>query len=191
MSSYSLYPGFVKIRYTGNGHVHYQTLPVRPYQAVGGDWLLVQKSDVIGEEWTSWVDTYAALYKTFLNTADEVQVAHLWSFPDEDSDPVFIAEYALALAGTNAGAAVPYGQLVFTMRTQAGGLQRLFIMEGYYPANQKGYPPFPAGIPKNYTDFCVGNDSAIVGRDGEFLSSIVSYTSKYNDALRKKFLLAQ
>lgn len=191
MAGLSLYPGFVKLRYTGNGHVHYQTIPARPFLAVGGEWYLEKKDVAGGSEWSALVDAYVALYKPFLNTADEVQVAHLWAYPDEDSDPVFIEEHNIALAGTSATASVPYGQLVFTMRTTAGGLMRSYVMEGYYPANQKGYPPFPAGVPKNFTDYLKASGSWVVGRDGAFLSSIVSFTSKYNDALRKKFLLAQ
>jgi len=191
MARNSLYPGFIKLRYTGNGHVHYQTIPVRPFLSVGGTWFVVLKGNAAGELWTDFVDAYWNVLKPFLNTADELQVAHLWHYDSEDGDPIFREEYAVAAAGTAAGAALPYGQQVFTMRTELGGLFRCYIMECSTVANVKAYPPFGTGATKNLTDFLKGSTSAVVGRDGAFLSSVVSQVTKYNDALRKKYLLQQ
>jgi hypothetical protein len=191
VAAYSLYPGFVKIRYTGNGHVHYQTLPVRPFVAVGGMWYLEKKNEAGGGLWTAEVDAWVIRFKAFLNTADEVQVAHLWTVDEGTNEATFQEEYNIAAAGTSASAAVANGQAVFTMRTTLGGLARIYVMEGYQLPNVKAYPPFAAGVIKNLTDYAKANGSFLVGRDGAFLSSVVSSVSKTNDALRKKFLLAQ
>jgi len=191
MAGFSLYPGFVKIRYTGGGHVHYMTLPARPFLSVGGTWFLEKKNMAGGALWTTLVDAWVLVLKPFLATADEVQVAHLWSFDSEDGDPIFREEYNIAVAGTSAGAAIPYGQAVMTMRTTLGGLMRIYLMESNNAVNLKLYAPFAAGLVKNMTDYAKGDGSFLVGRDGAFLSSVVSFTSKTNDALRKKFLLAQ
>jgi hypothetical protein len=191
MARYSLYPGFIKIRYTGNGHVHYQTIPVRPFVAVGGGWWLEQKLGGAGDPWADSVNDYVLLLKPFLGPTDEIQVAHLWTMASEDAEPVFQEEHNIAVAGTAGGAGVAYGQVVFTMRTTLGGLARVYIMEGVNAVNAKLYPPFGAGPVKSISDFIKGDTSFFVGRDGAFLSSVVSYTSKTNDALRKKYLLAQ
>lgn len=184
---YSLYPGFIKLNYKGNGHTHIQVIPVVPDEILGV-WNLVCK-DNVARGWTASVDSYVVKLKPFFKTTDSLISAQLWTIASEGADPVFVEEYALAVAGTDAGTITPYGQYVTTMRTQAGGLYRSYLMETTVGANVSQIPPFGAGRGKDLADYLVSGSSMVRGRDGSPCVAAIRTISKYNDALRKKFLV--
>lgn len=190
MARASLYPGFIRILYTGNGHVHKATIPVRP-TLDAGTWKLTKNDGTFYSPWTAAVDAYVLLLKAFLNTADEVQTAQLWTLASGDADPLYVADHAIAAAGTSAVAAVPNGQATLIFRLDSGGLLKLHIMESSSAANIHTFPPFGAGSVENLRAHVMGAATGFfIGRDGGIPTSCTSFTTKVNDKLRRKFLLA-
>lgn len=189
MGRNSLSPGFVRLIYTANGRIHKATLPCMPVDNAG-TWAIEKNNATLYSPWTAAVDAFVLVFKPFLNTADEVQTAQLWTQYSENSDPVFREEYAIAAAGTSAAAALVYGQQTMVFRTENGGLLRLYIMEPASSVNYHFFPPFPAGVYENMRAHVMGATTGwLIGRDGGRPTSCCSVTSKVNDKLRKKFLL--
>lgn len=187
MTVNSLFPGFVRMLYTGNAHPHIQVLPVKSITPNGASWDLGTKSGGV-LDWASAVLAYATVFVPFLASTDEVISASLWQIASVGADPIFLAEDDISLAGTNAGAAVPMGQAVMTFRTSLGGLYRWYCMEPAIADDTILFPPYTGPFLALF-NYLTGVNSVVVGRDGGSPTSSIRLVSKENDALRKKYLL--
>lgn len=189
MAINSLYPGFVKIFYTSNGHQHTQTLPVKPYVGLGGAWYLEQKNDVTGIQFSAAVTVYANLFKALLHTTSTVTSAELWTMSSPTADPQFREVVEVATAGTATGTVIPYSQVSVTYRTANGGLFRHLVLEqSIHAVNAEMYPPFSAATAAMRA-WLTGDQSFVFGRDGGALVAAIRLLSKTNDQLRKRYLL--
>jgi hypothetical protein len=189
MGIHGLYPGFINLHYTGNGHPHVQKQPLLA-NVEGSGPATVLRNDGTFQSWNELMDAYVALLKVFMKTTDSVVSADLWNITSEGEDPVFIETYDISVVGTNAGAASPNSQRVITFRTEFGGLYRWYLMEAPCTLDQVVNPPFGGDAATiNLTDFLIGTGGFFGGRDGGRLRSALREVTKVNDALRKKHIL--
>lgn len=87
--------------------------------------------------------------------------------------------------GTGLGLNVAAFQQLFTCRTLGGKIAKLQFMEGNIGDNEVTVV-MPSANQTAYRDFVTGDSTAIVGRDDEFLLSLISYSSGQNEHLQKK-----
>lgn len=186
MASNSLYPGFIRLVYTGNAHLHIQTIPIISIDPSGGSYNIGLRGGT-QDLWTDAIVDYITVAKPFLAAADDFVSASLWEVPTIGADPIFLEETMLGIAGTG-GTAVANSQTVITFRTNQGGLYRWYLMEGSNAVDVIVNPPF-AGAAATFVAYMVGATSLVAGRDGGLLTSAVRYVTKINDALRKKYFL--
>lgn len=188
MAVNSLYPGFIKYFYTSAGHPHVMTQPVKPYAAVGGEYFLPSKTNVVGVVWTSWVEDFVVEWKKWFPTTASMGRAELWTMASPTAEPVFIASEIIGEAGVNGSTASLYTQAQMTFRSQTGGLFRLQLMEPTLGANLEYYPPMIDYF-GTMAALLTGDDSPVVARDGGFLNAPIRLLTKTNDKLREKYLL--
>lgn len=195
----SLFPGFIRVEYQSNGHLHEQVLPVKPFENITGGFGVEKPiSPAQYANWKDAVDAYIGIMKAFFVAGDTILSASLWTLDSPTADPLFVDEYSLAVVGTGTSAVTPNSQLTVSARTNAGGLLRFYFMEGSFSVNTKATPPSYAGLGTTATPasamaalrtFVIGTDNFIFGRDGGRPISFLRAFGKVNDILRKKFLL--
>lgn len=184
-------PGFVKIFYTSNSNPHVQTLPV-DYDAStptpGNDPILVQ-ADGGTMTGSAAVAAWVAVFKTlFAATATFTGFEFYEKTPG--NDPTFVFGDDLNIVGTNGGAVVPMEQVVYSFRTGAGGVLKIYGMEASVAVNVRLPLRVSSAAPHGaIATYLLSGDNFIVGRDNAFPISGIYVTSKLNDALRKRQLL--
>lgn len=184
--------GFVKIFSTQNGVTHVQSVGVDVVSGytVGEEPSFTPNvgSDVL---MSVAVDAYITLLKPIFGPDTSFNQAEYWSKPTDESDPVWVFTHPIGEVGTGSTASADMLQAVMSFRTALGGLFRLYFMEisGDVPVNFRTSWPFGAGPYLNLANYLVGDDGWIIGKDNGALVVPIYFTSKYNDALRKKRML--
>lgn len=185
-----LAPGYAKLDYQSNGHQHVMTLPVIP-SGSGGSIVFEKKGGGTTTPLNAW-DALADVLLPFFATGDSFNAITVFTQADCDSAPVF--QYTSVLTGQNGtagGSDVPWVQTVLTFRSQDGGRGKFQFMESNEPNNQHfALSSVSTGAVHDLAVYLTSNDSWIAARDNSFLASALNLTSKTNDELRKKFLLA-
>lgn len=184
----SLFPGFVKLFYTSNGHSHVQTIPVQPYLGVGGVWFLSEKGSSVGRAWAVSFADYVAQFKNILHTSNSVGFAELWTLDNATADPVFREAFDFSGAGLSAGTVIPFLQSSIAWRADDGGLYRWVMVENLGAVNTSDPPPFAAPY-EAFRTYMLGGTSCVSARSGGFLVAALRLLHKTNDKLREKFLL--
>lgn len=191
MTVFDLSPGFVKILYVRDTIQHVQTIPVAP----SGDIVVgeepsffrnVNPPDLMGV----CVDELIALYKPIFGADVDISSAEFWSKPEPEDDPFWVFTHDVGEVGTAGSASAPFLQSTMTLRTASGHHYKnvLVAISSVFPNDLRTFWPFSAGVFKNLADYLIGDDSWIVGRDGANLVVPTTFTTKTNDAVRKKVL---
>lgn len=188
MAPNSLYPGFVKLFYTSAASLHTQTLPCKPFVAVGGEWWLESKAGGAGNSWKIFVDNYAAVMRTFFPAVSTITFAELWTLATPTAVPVFQDTHQLNVVGTNGTAVVPMSQIVTTFRTQAGGRLKIQYMDVSFNPNAEIQPPFTGAL-LALSNYLTQGTGWVCGRNGGFPIQAIRALTKTNDHLRKKRVL--
>ena len=188
MTVFSLFPGFVRLRYTVEARPHVQTLPCKPFLAFTGEWFVELADQVGGVLWTTAIESYlTSLAGVFQGTVTQFASAELYTLSDPEADPLFVEAYAPTGPVFTGGIAQDWMESVFTFRTQSGGILRLYLMEGTSSINQRVFPPLYAGAgSKAVADYILSAQSFVFGRDGSRAIAGIAFTTKTNDKLRKK-----
>lgn len=187
---HSLYPGFIRLFYTSNGHSHRQVLPVQPNTPAAGTALKLHDGSVGAGDWTDDITEWVSLVKVFFHTADNFDSAELWTLASPTADPIFRETFSLGIAGTNAGADTPAGQGVLTFRGNEGERSLIYLMEGVISSSlRQAYADFDSAT-KALADFVTAPDGWIFGRDNNYPIATLNFTGKVNDQLRKKYFLS-
>jgi len=189
MAKNSLSPGFVKMYYGRGGSQHVHTIPIKFHDApVAGSDPLLLKHDASGTNFGFLVEEYADLFKALFAATETIDHAEVWSQPTPDDDPVWIFSDAISVAGTNGVATSVGSEAVMTFRTASGGLYRWYCMEPSLPPNQVYSPAtFPAAYAA-ISDYLIGGDSWVYGRDNGKVAVPLSMKTKTNDVLRRLLL---
>jgi hypothetical protein len=189
MMSHGLARAFCKIQYTQNLLLHVQTLPLA-YVGTAIPGVEPDVSPKVGADipFSTFVDAYTDLMQPLYGTDTAISTAEFWFMPTDTSDPIWIWTEAVGKAGTATTASADLLQSVMTFRTALGGLFRLYNMEisGEIPVNYRSVWPFSAGPYLNMANYLIGDSSPVIGRDDASLVVPIAFTTKYNDALRKK-----
>lgn len=192
MAQNSLYPGFIKLKYTVAGRPHHQILPVE-YSvnppSIGVEPQLITDDGTISMG--DAIDSYEDIIDDFFNSTDtNFVLAEAWSLATPESDATFVYAYPIGHAGASASTTVAYSQSVFSFRSSAGGYLKLYYMETRYSVNQEDPFPFTAAERTAlYTYLTDPLTNWIKARDGGVVVSGINFFTKTNDALRKKYLL--
>lgn len=190
MAINDLAPGFIKLFYNSNGHNHVDTIPIRPSGTpVPGTMpnVLDAGDNVVTAlvGLTAYITAIKALYHTSASFVGYEVYTKAIGF-----DPLFVFGDDLNIAGTSAVAAVPDGEVVITFRTAQGGVAKFYAMEGSTATNVRtAARTGAAGIVGTLTTFFLGATNIRMGRDTAKIISGIYFTSKINDALRKKRVL--
>lgn len=185
-----LSPGFIKLFYTSNGNPHIDTIPVQPSGTpVPGSMPNVTDTGLNIVTALAGVTAYVTAMKAFLNVASSYTGWEFYSQAVGD-EPVFIYGDDLSIVGTSATATVVDSEIVASYRSGNGGTGKVYIMEGTQAVNQRiaGRVGAAAPVGALYT-FLLGATNIRICRDGGRPISGLWYTTKTNDALRKKRLL--
>lgn len=185
-----LSPAFFKLFYNRTGLLkpHVQTMSLQPAAPpVIGSSPSILKAGGGSNDFGDFIDDYVALFKAI--TSDDFTFTHceFWSQPLPTDDPVFVFDHSLAVVGTDTAAHVTAEQLVITYRTSNGGLMRFYQMEGTAAVDIVAFPPFSTAY-ANLSNFLLGADNCITGRDNGYPSSVISLKTKTNDVLRRKLV---
>lgn len=188
----SLYPGFVKLNYKRGAITHTATLPVLPQgvPTVGTEPSFFQKNGTAALM-STLVNAFVTVWRPFLFTDMDIQSADYWSVPGPDGDPVWIYSHLIGLQGSGTGSTAAAGEAVMSFRTDQGGLLKIYWMEPYaalLTVPVQSYP-FPAGGTTTFANYMLGGTSWVVGRDGGAPAVPIKFTTKTNDALRRKLYL--
>jgi len=147
------YPGpyEVRINYTVAGRSHQQRLNVRidgtPVAGVD-DFTTIDalRRDDTPVALDSEVDDWVDLIKVYFNSTDgDIVNAELWKYEAESFNADFVAAYDIAVAGTSATATSPASQLMWTFRTQEGGVMKISLMDVHVTPGAKISPPYTSG----------------------------------------------
>lgn len=185
----SLYPSFVKIFYSANGHPHTMVLPVQMVLPAGNPPSLTLKNGTT-QDWETCVGTnFVPLLAQVFNVASSFVSAEIWSMATPTADPVFVDAMTIGMVGQSGSPTVPYSQVSMTFRAADGGLFRLLLLEGTQGANARDDPPFDGAANLNISNFLIGATSFVCARSGGYLIAPIRLLTKTNDKLRSKFLL--
>jgi hypothetical protein len=191
MTEYSLAPGFVRLRYTGSSIEHIQTLPVNVngLPTISEDPTFNLKG--LGTKLMSEaVDEYVDVLKGMFSNTVTINDAEFWYQPEPEDDPYWIFTHPVGVTGTAATASVPERQSVISYRSGLGHNAFHYEMEvtGDIPGSQRQNFPTTKTYVNALNTYLVGSTSFITARDGGFLIVPIWWTTKNNDALRKKIL---
>lgn len=186
---HSLYPGFIKLYYTVSTFEHVMTIPVRPFVNSFGFWWVEMKGTAGGILWTSGLTALVDAIKIHYHTSTTFTYAELWTMDSVEADPLYRETYLLGVAGTSVTANVLMSQTVFSGRSSAGGVAKLYLMESINAVNQKLKPAYAAGFATTVS-YLLGNSSILTARDGGTWSAVPQVTTKTNDKLRRQRGLA-
>lgn len=196
MAVNSLYPGFVKIKYTSVLGEHFKIYPVHGWgEAIPGELPEFTRPSAAPIAMNTAIDAWVALAKPFFGNSMNLVYAEAWKIDEVGEDPHFIYSYEIGELGNSGTATVSMLQVVMSYRTSMGGLFKDYYMDasGYFPVNTKDpYPYTAASREKDMSDYITSEaGSWIVGRDGSRAISPINLTTKTNDALRKDRVLDQ
>lgn len=194
MTVNSLSPGFVELHYSadisGRFHPHVATYPIIPSGAMTvGNVPNFITNDDNDDTATSLTNAWVDLFKVVFNSGFTFTRSDIYSQPNPEDDPLFIISIAHGDVGTSLSPTVALGQLSIHCRTELGGIARLNLMESVIAVNTQDSFPFANASLDALADYALSNVGWIRGRDGGKFSTVTRYTSKTNDALRKKYFL--
>lgn len=135
------------------------------------------------------VEDFVPFLQPFFRATDSFDEAEVWSQPTPESDPVFVELIPIALVGTSPASTVPFSQAVLSLRTAAGGIGKVYMMEGTLPVNTHDPRPFSNVAVSDLANYLTGPGSIWYARDNSFPVLGLTLNTKTNDALRKKYLL--
>lgn len=188
----SLYPGFIKLTYSFSGITHTQTLPVREGGLVPpGTEPMFDVNSGVDLSMSQCMTNYMAVMRPLFGSGTDFLTAEYWRMSSPTADPVWIYTHPLGVAGSHATQSAAMLQMVVSFRTSAGGILKLYLMEhtSAQAVNGRDAYPFSPGIVTNLANFVVGANGFIIGRDGGYAVVPAFYTTKFNDALRKRRML--
>lgn len=192
MAHNSLSPAFVKLYYNISSITHVQTIPVQPSgtPTVGTEPNVVPASG--GPiALSQFITDYMVVFRPMFSSLTTIQSAEFWYMPTPTSDPIWIYDHPINLAGTTGATSTLMSQGVLTFRTALGGIFRWYGMElaAGFALNQRIAGTSLTSQTLALSNYLKGSTSCFLGRDNAKLMVPIWYSSKINDALRKRRLL--
>lgn len=190
MASNSRSPAFVLLKYTANTRPHVMSFCISPETiGVGEATVVYNKFGATLALADSLNEDLVPLLAAFYRGADSFDEAEVWSQPTPEDDPLYCETIPIAIVGTNSNPTVAMSQAVLSMRTGAGGIAKLYLMESTIAANIHDPRPFSNAAVSDLSNYLTGAASIWYARDNSFPILGLTWNTKTNDALRKKYLL--
>lgn len=191
MTHNALSPGFIRLRYTGFSLTHWQTIPVDPGGAIiVGQEPTIATNSAGNLDMGTVIDEYVEVIKVLFGNTVTFVDAEYWSQPLPDDDPIWVYTHPVGVVGTNATASAPERQHVISYRTTLGGMAFHYLMEvsgGIAGSLRQNFPTTSAGT-NALNAYLLGTTGFFKGRDGGKFITPVWFTTKNNDAIRKRLL---
>lgn len=128
---------------------------------------------------------WADLIKTQFAADTTINRVELWSVAPESFDRTFISTADIAIDGTHPNGTIPASQLIFTFRSQEGGIMRLNLMEATtLPAVPVAFPTGTASY-NNIANFVTSDDNWILARDTSYPIAAIRFLPGQNERLFK------
>lgn len=192
MTEYSLAPGFIKLRYTTPiSGLHVATLSVLPAVTPStGVMPVLATRGATQIDADEAMEAYAGVLRLAFNAAATIDSWEFWSKPTDEDDPIFIFGAPIGLDGTAAGGTVEYSQAIWSFRTFGGHIAKFYAMETAYNPNARVTIDPLANTPIGEVgEYLLSDECVFVGRDNTFMLFPLWFTTKTNDALRKRAIL--
>lgn len=186
----TLDPGYVKLYYTSNGHEHVAILPTRfPTSPTVGEEPYVHQNSADDDSvlLSAALADYATIWQLFYKATDSLNYAEAWKKPTPTADPQYIWTEPIGVNGTSTNANVPFGQLTITFRTVGGGIYKHTLMESVVGHTVRDVYPFASSAWKQLSDYLVGGEGWLIGRDDTKLIAPYRTTGNINKALRRRY----
>lgn len=191
MANNSLAPGFVRFKYTANTHQHVMTFGINLVNADNPEEVLVLNKFGTETDLNSWLTgAFVSALEPFYAAVDSFDEAEVWSKPTPDSDPVFKALIPIAAVGSASSPPATVAlQGVLTLRAALGGIGKVYLMECRAALNVHDPRPFADSRVSGLGTTLTGSASCWYARDNSYPVLALTWNTKTNDALRKKYIL--
>jgi len=163
-------------------------LPVNADPTASGGSFTIPTRSSGAVDWKTAVDELVAIDKAYLDTSSSFDTAELFNMESTIASPGFLQGYNIGVAGTNVGADVEFGQVVFPFKGVGGLSLRPYLMESVATVDQK----FSYAAASNFCefmDYVLSADDWIALRGGGFPNVSLGYVTKTNDQLRKTYFV--
>ena len=194
---YDVGPLYAKMFYTSNGHSHVMTVCLKLASVSTPPTVGVCPNVVTKGVTTLSADValneYADALKSMLSTSSAIDSYDIYYKPEPLSEPIWIYGAPIATAtGTATDASKANEQFTISFRSAAGHHMRIQLMEAIFGYDTV-YAPAAIAIEAHAAPavtYLLGSTGAVVARDGTFPSAVIRGIGKYNDLLRRRFLLS-
>lgn len=189
MAVNDLAPAFIKVNYTRGIVRHTKVIPTMPSGTpVPGSVPSMLAHSSAAVLFTDFIATWASFARPLFNADVSLVDMEFWSKPTPASDPIWIYTSGIGVAGSGTPPSVPAGQLVFTFRTDQGGLYRDYLMETWLEPDSAIAYPAMTNPTLAYANYIIGASSPVYGRDGGEVLHCLGIKTKTNDVLRRRLL---
>jgi hypothetical protein len=140
------------------------------------------------------IDDWIAVLQPLYNATCTWTDVEAWWYTPLTNDAHFISAYSIGLTGSAGGANIPAGQVVYTFRTQEGGILRINLMEA---APTTGNPKTYAVMTANeqaVVDFVLTDTTGrcFLGKDTSYPFSVNKMFPGQNEALfRRRYRITE
>lgn len=171
---------------------HQQTFDVKLSEVYppGTPWAEIEVSNQVGGSTPAqtFINAYLVLVGELYNTAVNFVSVELWSIPEGTFDATFISSNSIGDPGASVAPSVAAQQCIFTFRTLAGGIMKLYFMETVISSQLKlSYPTDTASIDAIFA-FVIASEQPFVGRDNTRPIAPLNFSPGQNEAVwRRRF----
>lgn len=131
-------------------------------------------------------DELENLLAAFYSTTTNFLRWELWYAPEATTDFTFYSTYAIGHVGDLVTGSVAAAQNTMTLRTQAGGIMRVQLMETSIMNNTKDGYPFASTPAQALANYLAGTTNPFLARDNSFPISPAYFSQTQNEKLYRK-----
>lgn len=186
--SSKLAPGFIRLRYTGVTQPHNQIIPINfagtPTQGVEPNLMQSGGGDipfVLGVK--NWVEF--GLAPSF-STSTIFGFADIYAVNSVTGVRTFIYTTNIDDLGESVSPNIALVEGIFVFKTTAGKPLKVYTMEGVYNQDERSVGSVPADGREDLVEYILSTENIFYGRDDAWPLAFQTFTSKVNDALRRR-----
>jgi len=183
-----LAPGFVRLRYSGVTQPHNMAIPVKfastPTPGVEPTLLSADDTEILFS--TAIAQVVGVALSGSFAPATAFAFADIYAVDAVTGIRTFIYSKFLGAVGASTDPNVALVEGIFVFKTTVGKPLKVYIMEGVYNPDERSIGTVPADGRQDLVDYIVSGDNIFYGRTDAWPLVFVSFTSKVNDALRRR-----
>lgn len=132
------------------------------------------------------VEDLVTILKQWYTAADTFVKFDLWKYTPYSFDKLWISTHSLAISGTSGSSTVKAGELIFTARTQEGGLWKLTLEESVVGTFEKTAWGAVGGTAATLLALVEGTDNWMLARDTSYPIAGMNYLHGQNERIFRK-----